>query len=103
MPRRRAVSARSRAAQLVFGVVVDVPCCSPERHGQTCRGSYETASTWSGAAVGWWSGVWLLWRCGFGWLAGWRCGVAAVTAAAAHAVAWGVGMFGYGKGQGFGC
>ena len=90
-------------AQLVLGAVVGVPCCSPERHGQTCRGSYKTASTWSRAAVGRWAAVWFLRRCDFDWLAGWWGGVVAVAAVAvAHAVAWGVGMFRYGRGQGFG-
>ena len=104
MPRRRTVTARSGATRLVLGDVVGVPCCSPERHGQTCRGSYETASTWARAAVGRRAAaVWLLWRCNFGWRGGWPGGVAAVaTVAAAHAVAWGVGMFGYGGRQGLG-
>ena len=104
-PRRRAVTARPGIARLELGGVVGVPRCSPEWHGQTCRGSYETASTWSGAAVGWRAAVWLLCRCNFGWLAGWWGGVAAVvavTSAAAHAVAGGVGVFGYGKEQGLG-
>ena len=100
MPRRRTVTARSRATRLVLGDVVGVPCCSPERHGQTCRGSYETASTWARAAVGWRAAVWLLRRCNFGWLAA-RGGMTAVAvaAAAARSVAWGVGMFWYCGGQ----
>ena len=85
--------------------VVGVPSCSPERHGQTCRGSYEVASAWSGAAVGRRAALrllWHVWRCSFVWLVAWQGGVAAAatTVAAAHAVARGVGMFGYSEGQG---
>ena len=101
MPRRHAATARPGVARLILGGVVGVPCCSPERHRQTCRGSYEAASAWSGAAVGRRAAVWLLCQYNFCWLAGWQVGVAA-AAAAAHAVAWGVGMFGYGRGQGLG-
>ena len=55
------------------------------------------ASTWVGAAVGRRVVVWLVWRCNFGLLAWCWDGVPVVaTVAAAKAVAWGVGMFGYG-------